>query len=221
MKCTYLIFKLDSLRLYALTYCTQSQLMIKANLSHKPRILSILSESFYENRSIRYVVRQDSKRDERTRRLMDYSYKVCSAFGENWISEDNNACALVLLPSKKKTTFQSIFWDVQLATSVIGLGNVLNVTNREGTIKKHHPTTPFAYLWYIGVDPQHQSKGIGGQLLKELIEEYEQRNLPLYLETSTLRNIPWYKKYGFETYQKIDLSYELFMLRKPLPILTT
>lgn len=195
--------------------------MIKANLSHKPRILDILSGSFYENRSIRYVVRQDSKRVERTRRLINYSYKVCSAFGENWISEDKNGCALVLLPSEKKTTLQSILWDVQLATSVIGLRNVLNVTNREGIIKKHHPTSPFAYLWYIGVDPQHQNKGIGSQLLIELIEEYDHRNLPLYLETSTLQNIPWYEKHGFETYQKIDLSYELFMLRKPLPILTT
>lgn len=195
--------------------------MIKANLTHKPSILNILSGSFYENKSIRYVVRQDSKRLERTRRLMDYSYKVCSSFGESWISDDNNGCALVLLPSTKKTTLQSILWDVQLATSVIGLRNVLNVTNREGVIKKHHPTSPFAYLWYIGVDPQHQNKGIGSQLLKELIEEYDRRNLPLYLETSTSRNIPWYKKYGFETYQKIDLSYKLFMLRRQLPILTT
>ena len=195
--------------------------MTEAISSHKSRIIDILTSSFIDNKSIQYVVRQDAKRLERTQCLIDYSYKVCGTFGENWISDEGKGCALVLLPFKKKTTLQSILWDAELATSVIGLRNVLSVTNRESSIKKHHPASPFAYLWYIGVDPQHQGRGIGSKLLNDLITEYDQRDLPLYLETSTLRNIPWYKKCGFETYQKLNLSYELFMLRRLLPTLKT
>lgn len=190
--------------------------MIKADYSHKSTVIKILTDSFLENQSIHYVVRQDSKRIKRTQQLIDYSFNVCSAFGEVWISEDQKGCALVLLPDHKKTTVESVLWDVKLATSVIGLSRVIKVMNRESEIKKKHPIESFAYLWYIGVDPAYQGNGIGTKLLRELLAEYDARDKPIYLETSTLRNIPWYEENGFEIYGKLSFTYQLFMLRRLL-----
>jgi hypothetical protein len=54
--------------------------MKKAHPSQKARVVEILTESIDENKSVNYVVKQDSSRKSRLRGLMDYCYNVCEAF---------------------------------------------------------------------------------------------------------------------------------------------
>jgi len=70
------------------------------------------------------------------------------------------------------------------------------------------------YLWFIGVDPDQQNKGIGSSLIKEVIEEAHSQQRPVYLETSTLKNIPWYEKFGFKIYNELNLGYRLYFMKK-------
>lgn len=69
------------------------------------------------------------------------------------------------------------------------------------------------YLWFIGVDPDQQHRGIGSALLGEIIADASNRNLPVYLETSTRRNLPWYERFDFEVYDQLVLDYTLFFLK--------
>lgn len=89
--------------------------MRKGIFQDKLLVVDILSKAFDTNRSVNYVVRQDQNRQKRIRRLMSYSFNVCRAFGEVWISDDDQACALILHPDKKKTSLGSILWDIKLA----------------------------------------------------------------------------------------------------------
>ena len=188
--------------------------MKRADLSQKSLVADILSKAFDDNKSVNYVVKQDENRQGRIRGLMEYSYNVCDAFGDVWISEDAEACALVLHPDRKRSTLNSALWDVKLALSVIGLSRVGQVLTRESKIKSFHPHEPFSYLWFIGVRPELQGSGKGSQLLREIIERSKQNNLPIYLETSVERNLPWYQNHGFEIFNTLDLTYRLYMLRR-------
>jgi len=85
---------------------------------------------------------------------------------------------------------------------------------REAIIKKLHPKTPFCYLWFIGTAPDVQRKGIGSALLETLLDQCDQQSLPVYLETSVERNVPWYKKWGFTVYQELDLTYQLHCMKR-------
>lgn len=187
--------------------------MKRAVQNQKSLVVEILSASFDDNKSVNFVVKQDKNRKVRIRGLMEYSFKVCNAFGDVWISEDEQACALVLFPDKKKTNLNAILWDVRLALSVIGINRIGPVLGRESKIKSFHPKMPFSYLWFIGVKPELQNKGKGSQLLREIIEESKHGKRPIYLETSVERNLPWYKKHGFEIFNTLDLSYNLYLLR--------
>ena len=190
--------------------------MKRASETQKPLIVDILSESFDDNKSVNYVVKQDEMRRKRVRGLMEYSFNVCNAFGDVWVSDDEQACALVLYPDKKHLTLAATMWDAKLALSVIGLSRVGQVLSRESKIKSFHPKERFSYLWFIGVPPQQQGSGKGTKLLDEVIRESEKNGRPIYLETSVDRNIPWYKKHGFEIFQSLDLTYKLFMMRRPV-----
>ncbi|MHA4846411.1 hypothetical protein ACX0G7_19695 [Flavitalea antarctica] len=127
--------------------------MIKATASDKPLVLDILSASFDDNKSVNAVVQQDRHRLQRIRGLMDYSYKYCNAFGEVWLSNNRQACAMLMFPDQKRSKIQTLGWDLKLAMKVIGISRIRSVLEREAKIKSNHPSTPFAYLWFIGVSP--------------------------------------------------------------------
>lgn len=190
--------------------------MIKADYKDRTIVVDILSKAFDTNKSINYLVKQDKKRSKRIKSLMEYSFDICYLFGEVFLSNDRQACALVLFPDKKKTTFKAILLDLKLALSCIGLTRIKRVLDRESKVKSLQPKQPFYYLWFIGVDPTNHNKGIGSALLNEVINDSISRKRSIYLETSTLKNIPWYKKFGFEIYNELDLSYKLFFVRRSL-----
>jgi len=188
--------------------------MKNANYEDKSLVTDILTKSFDTNQSVNYIAKQDRKRLKRIRALMDYSFEVCYLFGDVFLSDDRKACALILYPDKKKTTLKSILLDIKLILSCIGVENIKKAIARESKIKQLQPKELMYYLWFIGVDPEHQNEGIGSILLDEIINDSKNKQRPIYLETSTLKNLPWYKKYGFQIYNELDLSYKLFFLKR-------
>lgn len=56
---------------------------------------------------------------------------------------------------------------------------------------------PHWYLSVIGVDPEDQGRGLGGALLKPMLERAAGEGLPVYLETAQPRNVPFYLRHGF------------------------
>lgn len=188
--------------------------MKKAIANHKSLVVDLLTTSFAENQSVNYIIRQNDKRLKHIRALMDYSFEVCSLFGEVWLSNDHKACALVLYPQQKKTTFKVILLDIRLIFRAIGVSGIQKTLNREALVKELQPKEKMAYLWFIGVDTTAQHQGIGSKLLKEVIADATVKNLPIYLETSTVKNLPWYQRFGFEIYNKLELSYALFFLKR-------
>ncbi len=183
-----------------------------ATLNDKKRIVDIISSSFDQNKSINYVIKQDEKRYQRIKLLIEYSFFYGMKFGKVYISNDNKAACIVLFPNKKKVTIESILWDLKLAIKCIGLKRVPAVMKRESLVKKNHPKEDFIHLWYIGVDPKYQNQRIGSNLLKKVL--IEDTSKPYYLETSTLSNLTFYQKIGFKIINKIDLGYKLFVMKK-------
>lgn len=186
--------------------------MKKAKRKDKSKIISLLAQSFEENQSVNFIVGKGGNKLKRIYALMDYSYEICAQFGEVLLSDDGKACALLLFPHLKRLTLKSIWLDIKLIFQTIGITRLRKAINRETQIKKLQPKAEMAYLWFIGVDPQHQHLGIGSKLFKEVLAEAKLKNLPVYLETSTLQNLPWYERFGFHIYHKLELGYTLYFL---------
>jgi len=190
--------------------------MINANYGDRALVVDILARSFEDNKSVNYIIKQDNKRNLRLKKLMEYSFDLCYLFGKILLTDDKKGCALIVLPDKKKNTFRSILLDIKLIFSCIGLSNVRKAMDREARIKKLQSRELMYYLWFIGVNLPDQNKGIGSSLLNEIIKESESERRAICLETSTLKNIAWYQRFGFKIYNKLDLSYELFFLKRSL-----
>lgn len=187
--------------------------MKKATKEAKFKVVNILTKAFDTNLSVNYIVKQDKHRVERIRALMDYSFDMCSKYGEVYLSADENACALVLFPELKKDNLWTICKDIELIAKSIGFSNIFKALKRESKIKATQLKGDIYYIWFVGVDPSNQNKGLGSELLSMLLSEAERMKRTVCLETSTSRNIPWYQKNGFQIYDKINLGYQLFFLK--------
>jgi GNAT superfamily N-acetyltransferase len=73
-------------------------------------------------------------------------------------------------------------------------------------VEKVHPKTPHWYLAVLGTDPQHQGKGIGSTLLAPVLAKCDEEGVPAYLESSKERNIPFYRRHGFEVSSELTLK---------------
>ncbi len=72
----------------------------------------------------------------------------------------------------------------------------------------HVPARP-THTWYlplIGVDPAHQGEGHGDALMAYALARCDLDRAPAYLESSNPRNIPFYRRYGFEPLGAIQVG---------------
>ncbi|MHA4738968.1 GNAT family N-acetyltransferase [Dyadobacter sp. MSC1_007] len=76
---------------------------------------------------------------------------------------------------------------------------------------KFHPTEPHWYLPMIGVDPAHQSAGIGSALMTEALKAVDRDGLIAYLESSNPKNISLYQRHGFEVIGEIQSGSSPFL----------
>lgn len=187
--------------------------MQRATNAERNTVVDILTQSFFDNKSVNYTIKQDARKKQRIRKLMEYSFDVCSLFGDVFISENKRGCALVLMPDKKKTTLKSVLLDIKLVFTAIDIVNVKKAMKREAAINKVHPVKNLYYLWFIGVHPSGQGKGVGSRLLTEVIQEGLNKKRTVCLETSTVKNIPWYEKQGFKVYKELDFGYTLYCMK--------
>jgi len=74
----------------------------------------------------------------------------------------------------------------------------------EGLHKRDVPR-PHWYLLFLGVDPPHQGQGVGGALVQPVLARADAEGLPCYLESTNGRNLPFYKRQGFEVVVEDDL----------------
>jgi GNAT superfamily N-acetyltransferase len=60
-----------------------------------------------------------------------------------------------------------------------------------------HPTYSHWYLPWLGVAPDRQGTGLGGELLRRCLEIVDANHMPAFLETPNPRTIPFYERHGF------------------------
>jgi len=86
----------------------------------------------------------------------------------------------------------------------------MHVVGYTAAIVRRARTAPAAHIESIAVLPQHQQKGIGGQLLQAVMDEARQRHCDravLEVATPNEEGIAFFKKHGFREAGKLPNYY--------------
>lgn len=77
-------------------------------------------------------------------------------------------------------------------------GNLLRALRTQLEVESEHPKEPkHWYLGYLGVRCDHQGQGVGGLMLREVLDGADAAGVPAYLESSNEKNLSLYERHGF------------------------
>jgi len=148
------------------------------------------------------------KDEEKNRMLTEILVRFCMKYGSVVSTSENMEGVMALTPhDKDMTTWRiircgAIFLSMRIAREA-KLMQVL--TKAVADAKKSLNLGPHIHLLIMGVSPESQGKGFGGQLLRALIEEAEGQELLIYLETQKEANVSLYERFGFSVEKRVAL----------------
>lgn len=178
-------------------------------------LIQVLTLAFENNASVMMVAGSGPGSELRRSRLMLYAFRRCQSFGKMVVGSDGKAVALVLFPDQVRFSLTALFWDLQLIFGVIGLSKLFSVMRKEALLRRLRPEGKLYYLWFIGVVPDAQGQGLGGELLELLCADAAMMGRTVCLETSTVENLSWYSSHGFELYHQLGSGdYPLYFFKR-------
>lgn len=170
--------------------------------SQMPAAASILARAFHNDPLMRYAIPDP---DERAR-LLPAMYATMLRFGmlagEVYATADALAGVAIWLPPNAKWTRENIEASGMHEFATL-IGNdayqrYREVVSREWQARLREIPGPGWYLFILGVEPRVQRRGLGGALMRPILERADPENVVCYLETENERNVAFYQKQGFD-----------------------
>jgi GNAT superfamily N-acetyltransferase len=170
-----------------------------ATLDDLNGVVATLTESFFGDPLMVWAFPDPGIRAERLstlwRFMAEYVYLpggVCTT------TEDHSAVALWRDPSNLRSEDFRDHHGAEFFTAMHGEEGELDRLSTMGrTMAAHHPEDPHWYLLAIGVLPDHQGRGLGGDLLRFTLAELLPQGMPAYLEATSPRSRTLYVRSGF------------------------
>ena len=73
-------------------------------------------------------------------------------------------------------------------------------------MEERHPRDPSHwYLFILGTEPAAQGQGLGSALLAQVLARVDAEGMPVYLESSSERNLALYGRHGFEVTSEVAI----------------
>ncbi|MBD0669497.1 GNAT family N-acetyltransferase [Streptomyces sp. CBMA156] len=167
-----------------------------------PVAVDTLARAFTGDPYIRHVIAADGHQ-ERIRRFQELCLtRVGMVYGRVWVADGGRAVAVWSTPDL----------DPSPAFAEIGplLGDLAGDRAEayevaERAVEPYRPQEPAWFLDTVAVDPEAQGRGLGRAVLAPGIEAAALAGYPAFLETSTERNVAFYRRLGFEVTAEVPL----------------
>jgi ribosomal protein S18 acetylase RimI-like enzyme len=164
-----------------------------------------LARTFFDDPVIAHIFRNEDRRLAGLRRFFTTQMRAdYLAFGGCYTTDDHSGSAIWAPPGKPYLTgLRSIAALAPVLPFVVAhLKTTLQLLN---LIESMHPKEPHWYLATLGTEPARQGKGVGSSLMRPVLDSCDQEGFGAYLESSKERNVPFYRRHGFEVTREVDL----------------
>jgi ribosomal protein S18 acetylase RimI-like enzyme len=176
----------------------------RATRDDRTAVVRMLVRAFDRDPVANWLLRSDAHRARAFEAAFDVSLmRLTLPAGEVWLAGDAQGAALWTPPGGWSTT-RAIPALPRLAGAV-GWKRSLALLGAVTGFQDHHPHEAHWYLFLLGVDPDHQGRGVGGALLRAILDQCDARGEVAYLEASSEGNARLYERHGFVTKAEVRL----------------
>ncbi|WP_462418845.1 GNAT family N-acetyltransferase [Kytococcus sp. Marseille-QA3725] len=143
-------------------------------------------------------------RTQRLRRFQEIFLRdVGMTAGHVWSADGGRAVSIWTSPAMADPA--AVFGPLQGELMELAGSRAEVMAAAEEEMGRHRPTEPCWFLGSVGVDPEHQGRGLARAVLEPGLERASREGLPAFLETSSSANVDLYRRFGFE----VTATYEL------------
>ncbi len=180
----------------------------RATTDDVPVLTRVLTRALDHDPRVGFTVRQDGHRARAMARMLggEYLRRATLPHGEVYTTQDRAGAALWLPPGE--TSLSTVEWLRRAPAYVATCGwrrsvAALRLLRRLSAL---HPDEPHFHLLLAGVDPDHQGRGIGGALLRPVLDRCDAEGVPAYLEATAPGNRRWFERVGFDATDEVELG---------------
>lgn len=162
----------------------------------------LMARSFEEDPLMVYLA--GGKGSKRNRQLSFYraSIRMGLRSGRVDVLEDGSGVAVWLSPGKTDIGLRQMVQSGMLQAA-LGMG-LMSIRRFFAMYRSVDPMTrsviqdPYWLLLILAVDPEMQGQGLGGSLIRPVLELADADGVPCYLDSGNERNLSFYRRHGFE-----------------------
>jgi len=176
--------------------------IVRLTDSQIPAAGATLARAFHDDPLMIYTIPDATERA----RLLPDMYARMIRFGvltgEVYITAGALEGVALWLPPNAKWTRENIEASGMHETATLigddAYQRYRDVVGREWQARERDMTAACWYLFLLGVEPIRQRRGLGGALMRPILERADKGHVPCYLETENQRNVAFYQKQGFD-----------------------
>ncbi|HYC56301.1 MAG TPA: GNAT family N-acetyltransferase [Candidatus Binatia bacterium] len=161
-------------------------------------VSALLARAFARNPFVRWLVPDNDRYARVGAGLFRIGVDREMAHGVVHTTDDHAGAALWLPP---KSPAPGLLEQLRLAWTTLGLLGTRTALGIKATLdmeKQRAAQPPNWYLTVLGTAPERQGSGVGGALLRPILERCDREGVAAYLESSDPANVTYYRRFGFE-----------------------
>ncbi len=176
--------------------------MLPLDPSLFPRYARLLTDAFRDDILYRRVFPQAVRRDAALAWMHGRIFRYCYLYGLAYTLPDAEGVACWLPPGRTEITMGRIIRSGLIAMPLVfGLPAYRRFDyymNYSGSLRKEHAPESYWYLWVLGVAPRLQGRGLGGRLMRPVLDVADSSGQKCFLETEDEKNLKFYARHGFK-----------------------
>jgi len=169
-----------------------------------PALLSVLRAAFLDDPMFAWMCPDVGQRAGALDQFFGATLDLAIAKGHAYVTDDLQAAALWAPPEVElyegpaMERIEAFFRETVAERAELVLTGMLQLF-------ESHPTEPHFYLGVIGTHPSAQGRGLGGQLLRSVLDGCDANGTAAYLESSNIRNVAFYERHGFRITAEVEM----------------
>ena len=180
----------------------------RARSHETARVASLLARAFYDDPVFTWFFAREHDRVARMERFFAKIVLEPSVLphGRVDVLDDMSGAALWLAPGAPQPSLTDQLRLLPHAVRIYGRDTV-RALRWAAALEKVHPHEPCWFLWFVGVESDRRGAGLGGDLMRPVLERCDADGALAYLEATSPRNRRLYERHGFEVAAEIQLPF--------------
>lgn len=186
---------------------------IRLPRSESDETAAMLARAFRDDPMTRFILPDAASRERLLPWLMGATVRYGLHHGEVYASASPcgiDGAAIWLPPGETRLTFGRMLRAGMLAAPLrlgfAAFGRFMTLAGRVDEVHGRVASMPHWYLWGLGVAPDRQGRGLGGELLQPVLARADATRTACYLETFNPASVAFYRKHGFAVAAEEDIT---------------